>query len=354
MLKERILFVAFGQGGGNVTNELEKKGFNAAYINTSGEDLSTLDTDPRNTFHIPTTSGCSKNKSKARVYVKKYYQSMINHINGKFPNQDIVFFVFASGGGTGAGIAPMLLDLISSDPDNEFKNYGIIMILPSEDESIKCLTNGLGTYSEITQIENLKSVFLIDNAKDDKMILNSKFANLFDRFVSSGNPSPRGNMDSDELETLLTTKGVTTILQVKEAKNGILEIANNLFVDYTYGCDKIGIVCENKDVEVEMRDLLEEEVGYPEDFFTGYSDNINLAIITGMNYPDSMVSSFEKIIEEKMEEKNKQRKGSIKISSKFVDSPKLDEPVCKIDKAKAKERQKSKKEDTAKRLSKWF
>lgn len=350
MLKERLLFVGVGQAGGNIANELEKKGYYAAYINTSREDLSTLETDARNTFHIPTTSGCSKNKSKARLYVKKYYQGMLNHITNNFPNQDIVFFVFSSSGGTGAGIAPALLDVLSSDPENEFKNYGAIMVLPSEEESIKCLINGLNTYAEITEIENLKSVFLIDNSKGDKLELNAKFARLFDKLVCSGNPNPRGNIDSDELETLLTAKGVSTILPVHESGKGELSLQDNVFVDYTYGCGCVGISCVDENIEDEIKALVEEELGYPDDFFIGYTDKTNLVVVTEMNYPDSMVETFENIIKSKRESKVKTREGSLRIKSSFAKEQASEDLSTKIDKEKTK----VKKENTAKKINKWF
>lgn len=350
MLKERLLFIGIGQAGGNIANELEKKGYYAAYINTSREDLSTLETDPKNTFHVPTTSGCSKNKAKARLYVKKHYPGMLNHIKNNFPNQDIVFFVFSSSGGTGAGIAPALLDVLSSDPENEYKNYGAIMVLPSEEESIKCLVNGLNTYAELTEIENLKSVFLIDNSKGDKLELNSKFARLFDKFICSGNPDARGNIDSDELETLLTARGVTTILPVHESDRGELTLQDNVFVDYTPGCGCVGISCVNKNIEEEIKSLVEEEVGYPDDFFVGYTDKTNIVVITEMNYPDSMVNTFEEIIKTKREEKSKNREGLVRIKSSFAAEQEMDEPSYKPNKEKIKAKQ----ENTAKKLSKWF
>lgn len=353
-LRERLLFVGVGQAGGNIANQLEKRGYYAAYINTSSEDLSTLETDPRNTFHIPTTSGCSKNKSKARLYVKKHHEGMLNHIRQNFPNQDIIFFVFSASGGTGAGIAPALLDVMSDEEEeeNKFKKYGAIMVLPSEDESIKCLTNGLNTYAELTEIENLRSVFLIDNSKGDKLVLNSTFARLFDKFICSGNPSARGNIDSDELETLLTSKGVTTILPVKESEGGGLTLQDSVFVDYTSGCGYVGISCTDKNIEEEIKMLVEEEVGYPEDFFVGYTDKTNLVIITEMNYPDSMVKTFESVVKTKREEKNKNREGSVRIKSSFASQEIIEEPSFKPSKDKAKTKVKA--ENTVKKLSKWF
>lgn len=347
LLKERLLFVGVGQAGGNIANELEKKGYYAAYINTSGEDLCTLETDPRNTFHVPTTSGCSKSKSKARLYVKKHHGGMLNHIRNNYPNQDIVFFVFSSSGGTGAGIAPVLLDILSSEEENSYKRYGAIMVLPSEEETTKCLTNSLETYSELTEIENIRSVFLIDNSKGDKIALNAQFARLFDKFICSGNPDVRGNIDADEMETLLTAKGVTTILPVHEAENGKLSLIDNVFVDYTRGCGNVGISCSDKNIEEDIKRLVKREVGYPDDYFVGYTDRTNLVIVTEMNYPDGMIENFEETVKRRRDEKSKSREGVLRIKSSFVSEPIIEEPVFKT-------KEKTKKENTVNKINKWL
>lgn len=348
MLKERILFIGVGQAGGNIANALEKKGYYAAYINTSSEDLSTLETDPKNTFHIPTTSGCSKNKSKSRLYVKKYHDGMLNHIKRNFPNQDIVYFVFSASGGTGAGIAPVLLDILSSEEED--KNYGAIMVMPSERESIKCLENSLFTYQELTEIENLKSVFLIDNSKGDIIDLNASFARLFDRFISSNNPNQRGNIDSDEVKTLLTAKGVSTILPVLEDKKGNLSFQDNVLVDYTMGCGNVGLFCVDKNIKEEIKVLVEDEFGTPDDYFIGYTDKTNIVMVTEMNYPDHMIETFEDIINTARQEKIKNRQGSIRIKSNLIPQMEIEEPKVKTN----KERAKAKQENTASKLSKWF
>lgn len=349
LLKERFLFVGVGQAGGNIANELEKRGFYAAYINTSSEDLSTLETNPQNTFHVPTTSGCSKNKEKSRLYVKKHHDGMLNHIRRNFPNQDIVFFVFSSSGGTGAGIAPVLLDILSSE--DESKKYGAVMVMPHERESIKCLENALFTYSELTEIENLRSVFLIDNAKGDKLELNKSFARLFDKFVVSNNPNARGNIDADEIETLFTSKGVSTILPVCEAADGTLSLQDNVLIDYNMGCGNVGLYCVDEHIKEEIIDLVNEEFGTPDDYFIGYSDKTNMVMVTEMNYPDAMVETFENIINNARAEKTKRRQGSLRIKSSLV--PQKDfgvqEPSFKV-----KDKVKSKPENTAKKLSKWL
>lgn len=41
-IKDKILFIGVGQGGGNLCQELELRGYRTLAINTSKEDLNTL------------------------------------------------------------------------------------------------------------------------------------------------------------------------------------------------------------------------------------------------------------------------------------------------------------------------
>lgn len=116
------------------------------------------------------------------------------------------------------------------------------------------------------------------------------------------------------------------------------------------GCGSVGISCTDKNIEDEIKSLVEDEVGYPDDFFVGYTDKTNLVIVTEMNYPDGMIENFENIIRHKREEKTKTREGSLKIRSSFANEQTIQEPFYKVE----KEKQKGKQENTAKKLSKWF
>lgn len=63
-MKNRFSFVALGQGGGNIGYLLEKRGYPVLYINTSQEDLDTLE-NAKFKYHIPEGEGCHKNRHKA-------------------------------------------------------------------------------------------------------------------------------------------------------------------------------------------------------------------------------------------------------------------------------------------------
>ena len=60
-MKNKIAFVAVGQAGGNIGQLFEQKGYNVLYINTSQEDLDTLE-KAKFKYHIPNGEGCNKDR----------------------------------------------------------------------------------------------------------------------------------------------------------------------------------------------------------------------------------------------------------------------------------------------------
>lgn len=185
-MKERILWIGVGQCGGNFTKIFEDNGYFTFNINASYDDLRTLDS--KHYFHIVGATGCNKDQQKALEYAQDYYNTIITMINNKFPQQDIIFFVYSSDGGTGGGISPVILDLISQENPNKF--YGATIILPKISiPSIVSQHNALLSYKHTTEVEGLKTLFVLDNNKrDDIFSINKEFFDLFDSFINITTP----------------------------------------------------------------------------------------------------------------------------------------------------------------------
>ena len=87
-MKDKIAFVAIGQAGGNIGQLFEERGFSVLYLNTSEEDLLTLE-DAKFKYHITGGEGCNKDRRKAKQLVIDDYDSIatemdakINHLRG--------------------------------------------------------------------------------------------------------------------------------------------------------------------------------------------------------------------------------------------------------------------------------
>ena len=140
-MRNKIAFVAVGQAGGNIGQLFEAKGYNVLYINTSQEDLDTLD-NAKYKYHIPGGEGCNKDRRKAKQLVIDDFDRIAAEIEAKI-KADIIFVIFASGGGTGSGAGPMLTDLLI----DEGRSVGAITILPASSESVKAHINSYECFS---------------------------------------------------------------------------------------------------------------------------------------------------------------------------------------------------------------
>ena len=81
-MKDKIAFVAIGQAGGNIGQLFEERGFSVLYLNTSEEDLSTLE-DAKFKYHITGGEGCNKDRRKAKQLVIDDYDSIATEMDAK-------------------------------------------------------------------------------------------------------------------------------------------------------------------------------------------------------------------------------------------------------------------------------
>lgn len=278
-MKERILFECVGQAGGNVGQLLMDKGYICHFINSSLDDLNAIDVKDSYKFHIPNAMGCSKDRRKAMRFAREYYKLMTETIDRRFAMQDIVYFVFSLGGGTGSGIAPMLLDYLSSN--NPSKHYGAIVILPSTSEPIKSQVNAIEAYNQLKKIGNLKNIFVLDNnCGMNKLSINQEFVELFDELIDITRPDLRGVIDQDELSTVLTTKGMIAMGYFDNEEDSVKNalINDSIFAPFKRNCERVAIsICDDIDVEV-----IERATNYPNDIYVGYNDEKNFIALCGM------------------------------------------------------------------------
>lgn len=123
----------------------------------------------KHVYHVPNGEGCAKDRDKAKYHLANDIDHLLDLIETKVPQKN-VFVVFASGGGTGSGISPYLLNILvekfSTDEDGELsanpaKLFSAITILPSDSEPLQPAINSYSCCKEILDIENLGTVFFI-------------------------------------------------------------------------------------------------------------------------------------------------------------------------------------------------
>lgn len=281
-MKNSIGFLGIGQAGSNIALGFERLGYNTAYLNTSKEDLDSLKY-AKHKIHIRGGEGASKN----RQAVLKLAAESIDEILGNVTSiltQEYIMVIFSTGGGTGSGLGPVIASYLISIG----RKVVIATILPNEKESPKTCENAYNTCVDLSNIQNLGTVFLLDNNKtDDKFALNDMFVKDIDSLLNLNNCSKFGNIDKSEIKTLLSTYGLSVITRQSKAKSTapfiIQGFTENIYANIEEKSPVvIGISTTNRSLNY---DDIYCEIGYPYDDFRGISNTNTLCMAAGYPWP---------------------------------------------------------------------
>lgn len=280
-MKNKIAFLAVGQAAGNIGRLLEQKEYSVIYVNTSQEDLDTLE-KAKFKYHIPKGEGCHKDRRKAKQLIIEDFDNIAAEMEAKM-KADMLFVIFASGGGTGSGAGPMLMDLLI----DEGKTVGAITILPAQDESVKSHINSYECFSELTEIAGTGSCFIIDNDNGDKLELNSIFVDSFTAFLEIPDKykSIKGNIDKAEIMETLKAHGVSVVICTKKKESAdVIEALKNNALAPLESDRAVTYLTASLAGSVNMADL-EKAFGTPIDTFQTFNDEETICCMSGLSYP---------------------------------------------------------------------
>lgn len=305
-MKNRIGFIAIGQAGGNIGSRLELRGYPVLYINTSQEDLDTLG-NAKYKHHIKNGEGCNKDRLKAKQALIDDYDAISRKIVETL-NTEFIYVIFSAGGGTGSGAGPMQADLLLEDISDgllKTKNVGIITILPGLRELVKTNINAYECFSELSKIDGLSSIFVLDNNLNEKMVINNQFVNTLTSFldIPAKHKSERGNIDKAEIMETIKAPGMIKICQMpaKESKteNIIKNFDSKMFAESEHdGIVKYITVSQAGAFDEE---ILEKETGMPVDVFTTYNEHSTICCLSGLTYPATRLDKTYEYINDNKE-----------------------------------------------------
>ena len=232
---------------------------------------------------------------------------MDNQITEKY-----VFTVFSLGGGTGSGCGPFLSSVIAENPE---KKVGLVIILPSMEESLQARINAYEALSEIIPLKNcLGSIFILDNNKrKDRLSINRSFAGLFDSFINIGDvpSSIHGVIDIAEQKTLLETSGVAMIHKVAQnEQSNLLATVNDGIYATIEPNKKIKYIGLSQPEAKEDKGAIEinsviDVVGQPIDTYMGYGNTETVLYLGGMSFPKTYINSLADSIKEEKDKAEK-------------------------------------------------
>lgn len=210
--------VGLGGAGGNLSELFaNKQGFVTGAINFSRGDLQSLK-QVNYKLHLPGSDGMGHNRNAAKPFVLKHYDMIMDFIKQNFANEfiDIILFPFATGGGSGSGIAPQIIEMMAHVLPE--KTIVAVPILPEKSESLFSQVNTLELFKELTQ--NV-CILPVDNEQIHlkgipsyqlKKETNQQFVQSFMKLLSyTKKNSPISNFDNHDLVSALKTKGFATI-----------------------------------------------------------------------------------------------------------------------------------------------
>lgn len=293
-MRDRIGFVAVGQAGGNLGQLFEEQGYSVLYINTSQEDLSTLE-GARYRYHIPEGEGCHKDRRKAKQLVIDDYDQIAAEIESKL-QAEMLFVLFASGGGTGSGSGPMLVDLLVEDG----KKVGAVTILPAQEESVKTHINAYECFTELTAIAGMGACFILDNNRGERMELNREFMTSFCSFLSipEKHSSIKGNIDRAELMEALSAHGMAVVFrQEAGAAAGVIQCFTENIYAPMESDRAVKYITASLAPGVSMPEI-GKAAGVAVDTFQTYNESETICCLSGLTYPKARLEAIYQKVEE--------------------------------------------------------
>jgi len=326
-----IGILGVGQAGGNVAEIASTFGFQAALINTNQRD-GLVNKKVERKYFVPGYSGAGQDRTIGIRAVNENFREIIDFVKRSFKDIKLLLVAFSTDGGTGSGMSPLLIDLLIDQLPGV--HVGAIAIVPDRNVLAGNRINAAECLEELSQIEAISSVFLVDNDQTRKFNPQSSKQQIY---VSSNHQamdaihkvlevtqqsSLYGNFDETDLLNILNTRGVTIITSaaITDAKTTTdvsskvhQSWANSVFCPVeSPGVIRAGLIYqgpENISKLVNVPSIF-ETVGEPLELFEGTyitdSDPTVTTILAGMPFPSRRLQALEDFLE-----KNKDRLQSL-------------------------------------------
>lgn len=235
--------IGCGNAGSQVADLAQNEGFDCFIINSSIRDMTTVNFPQERMAMIGEGRGVGKDRAKSKEYMKMCIKEQV--INAKvFKDfmhlKEVVFIVSSTGGGTGSGLAPTLLNLLQRMyPTTKFILVGI---LPTNEESYDTLENTIAYMQELTK---LNCTFMsYDNSKGSKLDINREIVEDFKVFRGDYiNTALNDAIDENDMAEILNNKGRIVIGRVDNIKNTdpIDELLLDSITNNDYATDICGV-----------------------------------------------------------------------------------------------------------------
>lgn len=212
-----IGFIGLGAAGGNVVDDAVKHGFPGMAINYSQKDLDSLE-HVEYRLKLTGSEGVGKNRDEAIRLMETNWESAVSFVKNAYstPTVEVIIVTFSMAGGSGSGMAPMLIEILMNEMTD--KTFVAAPILPDLTEVMVNQMNCLQASEELSNLDIC--VFPIDNeqirSQHPYSGKNTIFQKTNESFIAemkelskyTTKESKNGVLDQKDLRTIFETKGV--------------------------------------------------------------------------------------------------------------------------------------------------
>ena len=163
----------------------------------------------------------------------------------------LVFILFAGGGSTGSGCAPIVAEMLLEEKDEEgnpVKTVCPVIALPASGESLAKHKNAYETVQELQEIEGLGATFFLNNDSNENYdYINKNFASMLDEFLSNESYGRQNNFDESERLEMLKDSGAMVLSVTGDGTDSKIKLEkltkSGIFapIEDNYICENIGI-----------------------------------------------------------------------------------------------------------------
>ena len=232
--------IGIGNAGSQVASlGKEKLGVEVLCINSSEKDLQTIP-DTVNKILIGDSKGAGKERAEAKKFLKDSIMSMIrNEDLIKVFDNEVVFIISSTGGGTGSGTSILLSNVISEVyPDSKVI---IVGILPTVKEALSTQLNTIEYLKELYETLTDATYMLYDNDKLAKLPSHIMMQKINESIIDDIDvirgkyqlPTRFSSIDEKDMGNIISTKGRIVIVGLKDIKEKDLDetTLENLLID---------------------------------------------------------------------------------------------------------------------------
>lgn len=221
----KIGVVGLGNAGSQVAALAhEKLGVEVLVINSSEKDLQTIPSNIPNLL-IGDTKGAGKERAAAQKFLKESIMGIIKDKEAsKIFNQEVLFIVSSTGGGTGSGTSILLSNIV----EEVYPNTKIIIvgILPTLKEALSTQLNSIAYMQELYQTLDGATYMLYDNDKLSKLPSTTMMQKINESIVNDIDvirgtyqmPTRYSSIDEKDMGNIISTHGRIAIASLTDIK----------------------------------------------------------------------------------------------------------------------------------------